>query len=62
MECKLLQIVPVATSGFLVIGGVVHFYFADDVWDNGYINTEKMNLIGRWSGYDYIKNGETFQI
>ena len=62
MECKLRQVVPVAESGFLVIGEVVHFYFADGIWQDGYINTNELNVIGRWSGYDYIRKGETFQI
>jgi len=62
MECKLMQVVPVGESGFLVIGEVLHFYFADGIWQDGYINTDELNVIGCWSGYNYIRNGETFQI
>ena len=62
MECKLMQIVSVGENGFLVIGEVVHFYFADVIWQDGYIKTDELNIIGRWSGYDYIRKGEPFQI
>lgn len=57
-----MQVVPVGESGFLVIGEVLHFYFADGIWQDGYINTDELNVIGCWSGYNYIRNGETFQI
>lgn len=62
MECKLLQTVSVADNGFLVIGEVLHFYFADDVYKDGYIDADRLNIIGRWAGYDYLKNGEKFRI
>jgi len=62
MECKLMQILPVANTGFLVIGEVVHFYFADDVYQDGYVNADALNIVGRWAGYDYIKGGEKFRL
>lgn len=62
MECKLLQTVNVAEDGFLVIGEVVHFYFADDIYKDGYIDADALNIVGRWAGYDYLKNGEKFRI
>lgn len=62
MECKLLQVVSVADDGFLVIGEVVHFYFADGIWNDGYIDADNLKLVGRWAGYDYLRNGEKFRI
>ena len=62
MECKLLQVVPVASTGFLVIGEVQHFYFADGILENGYVRADKLDVVGRWAGYDYIKGGETFRL
>jgi len=62
MECKLLQTVPVADDGFLVIGEVLHFYFADGIYKDGYIDADALNIVGRWSGYDYLRNGEKFKI
>ncbi len=62
MECKLLQTVPVAHDGFLVIGEVVHFYFANGIFNDGYIDADALNIVGRWAGYDYLRNGEKFRI
>ena len=62
LECKSLKIVEVGQTGFLVIGEVVHFYFSDDVWDNGKINVQNLQPIGRMAGYDYMKNGELFRL
>ncbi len=66
MECKLIQVVPVggktAGAGFWVIGEIVQFYIADEIWDNGYINRQKLNPIGRMAGYDYVRLKEVFTL
>ncbi len=66
LECKLLQVVPVggnaAGSGFWVIGEIVHFHIDDSVWNDGYIDVQKLQPVGRMSGYDYVHLKDIFRL
>ena len=61
MECKLHQVVhigePEAGGGALVIGEIVLFHVADELYENGRINIERLDPLGRLSGSDYTTLG-----
>lgn len=65
-ECKLNQIVEVGDgspgSGFLVIGTIVLFHVDDEVYEDGYVNLERLNPIGRLSGHRYARITDTVEI
>ena len=65
-ECELNQIIPVGDespgSGFIVIGTIVLFHIADDVYENGKINLEKLRPVGRLAGNNYIRTSDQFEI
>jgi len=64
MECKLHQIVPVGVKGpgggFFVIGEVVAFHVADDLFNEGRIDVERLNPVGRLAGKAYTTLGKSF--
>lgn len=49
MECELHQIIPLGDD-HLVIGKVVRYHVADELYDKGRINTGKLAPIGRLAG------------
>jgi flavin reductase (DIM6/NTAB) family NADH-FMN oxidoreductase RutF len=49
MECKLEKIIPLG-SDFLVIGRLVQYHIKDDLYENGRINLEKLQPVGRLAG------------
>ena len=63
-ECKLNRIIPVGNEGpgggFVVIGTVVLFHIDDEVYDNGRINLDKLNPVGRLAGHTYSRTKDTF--
>jgi flavin reductase (DIM6/NTAB) family NADH-FMN oxidoreductase RutF len=65
-ECKLNQIVPVGNEGpgggFVVIGTIVLFHIDDDVYEDGYINLEKLRPIGRLAGNMYTRTTDKLEI
>ena len=65
-ECELNRIIPVGDespgSGFIVIGTIVLFHIADDVYENGKINLEKLRPVGRLAGNNYIRTSDQFEI
>ena len=65
-ECKLNQIIPVGNEGpgggFVVIGTIVLFHIDDDVYEDGYINLEKLRPIGRLAGNKYTRTTDQFEI
>ena len=66
-ECKLNQIIPVGSDGpgggFVVIGTIVLFHIADDIYENGRINLQKLQPIGRLAGNSYTRPlSDTFKI
>ena len=65
-ECILQQIIPVGNSGpgggFVVIGEIVLFHIEDELYNNGYINIQKLNPIGRLAGDNYTRVNDTLVI
>ena len=65
-ECKLIQIVPVGNEGpgggFVVIGTIVLFHIDDDIYEDGYINLEKLRPIGRLAGNMYTRTTDKLEI
>ena len=65
-ECKLNQIIEIgdgtAGSGFVVIGTIILFHIDDDVYENGRINLEKLQAVGRIAGNGYVRTTDTFDI
>ena len=65
-ECELNQIVPIGEKepggGFVVIGKIVLFHISEEVYENGIINLEKLNPIGRLSGNKYSRVTDKFEI
>lgn len=65
MECRLHQILPMGGSeaepnADLIIGEVVWFHIGDDLYDQGRIDTVKLDPVGRLAGVTYSKLGEMF--
>ncbi|MBT3216647.1 MAG: flavin reductase family protein [Candidatus Marinimicrobia bacterium] len=64
-ECELNQIVEIgdgtAGSGFIVIGTVVLFHVDDSVFQDGRINLESLNPVGRLAGNNYTRITDTFE-
>lgn len=64
-ECELDQIVRIgegALAGNLVIGRVVVFHCADDVFNGGKIKHQDINAIGRMEGSWYAKTTDAFEL
>lgn len=58
LECELFEILHFGENkgaGSLVIGKVVNVHVHDDLYENGKINTEKLNPVGRMAGHFYTK-------
>jgi flavin reductase (DIM6/NTAB) family NADH-FMN oxidoreductase RutF len=67
LECVLDQVLHFggeeAGSGSLVIGKVVHVHVDDDLYENGRINSEKLNPVGRLAGATYtLPLAKTFEL
>jgi flavin reductase (DIM6/NTAB) family NADH-FMN oxidoreductase RutF len=68
MECLLEQTLPLGgeTGGQpacdLLIGRVVRFHIADEVYENGHINPDKLGPISRLAGNDYARLGSRFSM
>ncbi|MBT2680094.1 flavin reductase family protein [Bacillus sp. ISL-35] len=67
LECELDQVLHFgqdeAGAGSLVIGKVVHVHVEDDLYENGRINSEKLNPVGRLAGATYtLPLAKTFEL
>jgi flavin reductase (DIM6/NTAB) family NADH-FMN oxidoreductase RutF len=62
MECTLREIVRInhdsPGGGSLVIGEIVLFHVADELYHDGRIDIEKLNPLGRLAGDDYTRLGD----
>ena len=64
-ECELDQIVRIgsgALAGNLVIGRVVMFHCADDVYNGGKIKHQAIHAIGRMEGVWYSRTNDSFEL
>ncbi|MET3194556.1 flavin reductase family protein [Bacillus sp. OAE603] len=58
LECELFELLHFGENkgaGSLVIGKVVNVHINDELYENGKINTEKLNPVGRLAGHSYTK-------
>jgi flavin reductase (DIM6/NTAB) family NADH-FMN oxidoreductase RutF len=65
MECRLLQIVDVSPKplgGSLVIGEVVRFHVANELFDNFKIDPDVLQPIGRMGGPTYTRVTDRFDL
>lgn len=67
LECVLDQVLHFggeeAGAGSLVIGKVVHVQVADELYESGRINSEKLNPVGRLAGATYtLPLAKTFEL
>ncbi|MEE8334804.1 MAG: flavin reductase family protein [Candidatus Neomarinimicrobiota bacterium] len=65
-ECKLNQIIQVGGelpgSGFVILGTIVMFHVHESVYDQGHINLEILQPLGRLGGNDYSRIKDTITI
>ncbi|MBT2691586.1 flavin reductase family protein [Bacillus sp. ISL-55] len=67
LECVLDQVLHFggeeAGAGSLVIGKVVHVHVADELYESGRVNSEKLNPVGRLAGATYtLPLAKTFEL
>ncbi|HWQ52883.1 MAG TPA: flavin reductase family protein [Bryobacteraceae bacterium] len=65
MECRLLQVVhvsPKPLGGSLVIGEVLRFHVADELFHNFRIDPDKLRPIGRMGGPLYTRTTDRFEM
>ncbi|MFT9597987.1 flavin reductase family protein [Mesobacillus sp.] len=67
LECVLDQVLHFGGeevgAGSLVIGKVVHVHVADELYESGRINSEKLNPVGRLAGATYtLPLAKTFEL
>ena len=65
MECRLVQIVhvsPKPLGGSLVIGEIVRFHVADELFQEYRIDPDKLRAIGRMGGPTYTRTTDRFEM
>lgn len=65
MECKLFQVVhvsPKPLGGSIVLGEVVRFHVADEVFDNFKVDPDRLGAIGRMGGPTYVRTTDRFDM
>jgi flavin reductase (DIM6/NTAB) family NADH-FMN oxidoreductase RutF len=65
MECRMTQTIPVGNEGYyVVLGEIVHFHIADDVYDErtGRIDIARLRPVGRLAGNWYTHVNDLFEI
>lgn len=65
MECTLLQIVDVSPKplgGSIVIGEVVRFHVANELFENFTIDPARLNAVGRMGGPTYARTTDRFDL
>jgi flavin reductase (DIM6/NTAB) family NADH-FMN oxidoreductase RutF len=46
----------------VVIGTIILFHIDEDIYENGRINLEKLQAVGRIAGNGYVRTTDTFDI
>ena len=60
LECRLEQVLELGRlRSRLVLGRIVHFHIADEIYDEGKIVVDKLRPLGRLAGLKYVRLGET---
>jgi len=65
MECKLIQVVEIGKeklAGAFVMGEIVQFHIADEIFDNYRIDADKLNTVGRMGGMSYTRTNDRFDL
>jgi flavin reductase (DIM6/NTAB) family NADH-FMN oxidoreductase RutF len=65
MECKLVDVVSVSKQplgGSLVLGEVLRFHLADELFDEYRIDPDKLRAIGRMGGPTYARTTDRFDL
>lgn len=66
LECKLYDVVYIgdgsAGSGAFVIGEIVAYHIADDLYEDGKIDTALLKPVARLAGQDYTTLGRCFTL
>jgi flavin reductase (DIM6/NTAB) family NADH-FMN oxidoreductase RutF len=65
MECRLVQVVhvsPKPLGGSLVLGEVLRFHVADELFEDFRINPDALRPIGRMSGPTYTRTTDRFNL
>lgn len=65
MECRLVQVVHVSDKplgGSLVLGEVLRFHIADELFHNFRIDPDVLQAIGRMGGPSYTRTQDRFEI
>jgi flavin reductase (DIM6/NTAB) family NADH-FMN oxidoreductase RutF len=65
MECRLVQIVhvsPKPLGGSLVLGEVLRFHIADEIFSNYKVDPDKLGAIGRMGGPTYVRVTDRFDM
>ena len=65
MECRLMQVIHVSEkpgSGTLVLGEVLRFHVAEDLFHNFHIDPDKLRAVGRMAGSTYVRTTDRFDL
>lgn len=65
MECRLVQVVHVSDKplgGSLVLGEVVRFHVAEELFEDFRIDPDKLKAIGRMGGPTYVRTRDRFDL
>jgi len=65
MECRLVQVVhvsPKPLGGSIVLGEVVQFHVADELFENFRIDPDGLRAIGRMGGPTYTRTTDRFDL
>ena len=63
MECRVVQVIELGLSRHsFVIGEVLVFHIRDELYRDGEIDLQLLRPLGRLSGNQYVRLGETFEL
>jgi flavin reductase (DIM6/NTAB) family NADH-FMN oxidoreductase RutF len=65
MECRLVDVVSVSTQplgGSLVLGEVLRFHVADELFEDYRINPDRLRAVGRMGGPTYARTTDRFDL